>query len=327
MNQLPSLKRRGAVGALLALGACAMHGSARAEQAYPRRPLTLIVPFPPGGSIDPILRPLIDAAARELGQPIIVMNRPGAGGVTGTASLATMTEADGYTLAVMHNSVIRTPLTHKVTWDPLRDFTYVASLFGLATGITVAADAPWQSFTELIADAKARPGQITWGNVGSTSANRIYGERLAKLAGTTFNMVPYKGGAESFQALIGRHLDVVGDPGFGPQVKGGNVRLLATFTDNRLPSYPTVPTLKELGYDLVIQSLIGLVAPRHLDPAIAARLDAAFQKASTDPAYLNQLAQYDMQANFLGGQDYASYAKDQFAREQTMLAEIGFTRE
>ena len=133
----------------------------------------------------------------------------------GTAALATLPESDGYTVAVMHNSVIRAPLVQKVNFDPLKDFTYLIGLFNLTTGICVAADAPWQTLGDLLADAKKRPGAISWGTVGAISINRIVAERLAKMAGTAFNMVPFKGGSEAFTALIGRHLDVYGDPGFG----------------------------------------------------------------------------------------------------------------
>jgi len=136
--------------------------------------------------------------------------------------------------------------------------------------------------------------------------------------------VPFKGGAESFQALIGGHLDVYGDPGFGAQVQGGKARLLATFTSQRLKRYPDVPTVKELGYDLAIESTLGLVAPKNLDAKIAARLQAAFQKAAGDPAYLQQLDSLDMQPNLLTGEAYTAYARAQFDREAKMLQEIGF---
>jgi tripartite-type tricarboxylate transporter receptor subunit TctC len=321
------LRRREVLGGLLAIGAAAAAGPAFAADPFPSKPITLILPFPAGGSFDPIFRSLANAASQDLGQPVVLMHKPGAGGVTGTAGLATMNEADGYTLAVMHNSVIRAPLVQKVTWDPLRDFTYLIGLAGLTTGVTVAADAPWKSLPELLEDAKKRPGAISWGNVGAISVNRIYAERLAKMAGTKFNMVPFKGGGESFQALIGRHLDVYGDPGFGPQVQGGKARLLATFTAQRLKRYPDVPTVKELGWDLVIDSPVGLVAPKNLDPKIAARLQAAFTKAASDPAYLQQLESFDMQPNVISGQAYAAYARGQFEREGKMLAELGFKPE
>jgi tripartite-type tricarboxylate transporter receptor subunit TctC len=300
---------------------------AHAADPYPSRPIQMVVPFPPGGSFDPIFRTLAEAASRDLGQPVLLMSRPGAGGVTGTAGLATMNEADGYTIAVMHNSVIRAPLLQKVSWDPRKDFTYIIGVAGLVTGITVATDSPWKTLPDLLADAKKRPGIISWGNVGAISINRIYAERLAKLAGAQFNMVPFKGGSESFTALIGHHLDVYGDPGFGSQVQGGKVRLLATFTDKRLKNYPDVPTVKESGYDLVIDSPVGLVAPKNLDPKIAARLHAAFAKAVTDPAYLKQLELFDMQPNLMTGEAYAAYARAQYDREAKMLQEIGFKPE
>jgi tripartite-type tricarboxylate transporter receptor subunit TctC len=321
---MTSIPRR---AALAVLAACALAAPlAQAADPYPGKPIQLVLPFPPGGSFDPIFRTLAEAAAKDLGQPVVLMHKPGAGGIMCTATLATMNEADGYTIAVMHNSVIRAPLVQKTTWDPLKDFTYLIGLAGLTTGVVVAADAPWKTLPELLADAKKRPGAISWGNVGAISINRIYAERLGKLAGTSFNLVPYKGGGEAFQAVIGRHLDVYGDPGFGAQVQGGKVRLLATFTSERLKRYDA-PTVRELGYDLVIDSPVGLVAPKNLDPKIAARLEAAFRKAASDPAYLTQLELFDMQPKVVGGADYLAYAKGQFQREQKMLQEIGFKPE
>lgn len=316
--------RRQALGTLAALGASAVAGPTLASNTFPSKPIQLVLPFPAGGSFDPVVRSLAVAAAKELGQPVVLVHRPGAGGIMGTAQLAEMKEADGHTIAIMHNSVIRAPLVQRVTWDARTDFTYLCSVFGLVTGVTVAHDAPWKNLGELMADAKARPGALSWGNVGAISINRITAERMARAAGVRFNMVPFKGGGEAFQALIGRHLDVYADPGFGAQVKGGRARLLATFTEQRLSGYPDVPTVKELGHPFVIESPVGLVAPKHLDPQIAARLQDAFQKASTDPTYQQQLALFDMVPGFTSGEAYAAYARVQFERDQKMLAEIGF---
>ena len=296
-------------------------------QAFPSKPIMLVLPFPPGGSFDPILRALGNAVAKDLGQPVVLLHKPGAGGVTGTASLATMTEADGHTVALMHNSVIRQPLIAKVNWDPLKDFTYVIGLGSLSTGIAVAADAPWKTLGDLLADAKARPGIISWGNVGAISANRIYAERLARAAGVKLNMIPFKGGGEAFTALIGGHLDVYGDPGFGAMATAGKVRLLATFTEQRLQRWSQVPTVKELGHDLVVRSNIGLVAPKGLDPAITERLHAAFRKATEDPDYLRLSGEFDLAPALLTPAAYKAYAEAQFVREKTMLDEIGFKPE
>jgi tripartite-type tricarboxylate transporter receptor subunit TctC len=324
---LPRPTRRNALIQIVAGAAAIAAPWSVHAQAYPSKPIMLVLPFPPGGSFDPILRALCNAAAQDLGQPIVLTHKPGGGGVTGTASLATMTEADGYTLALMHNSVIRQPLVMKTAWDPLKDFSYVIGLAGLSTGIAVAADAKWQSLADLLADARARPGLISWGNVGAISANRIYAERLAKAAGVRFNMIPFKGGSEAFQALLGHHLDVYGDPGFGAMATSGKVRLLATMTAQRLKRWPQVPTVRELGHDLAVESLIGLVAPKNLDAAIAARLHAAFAKASTTADYLRTLDEFDVYPQVMPADAYRVYATAQFEREKTLLAESGFKPE
>jgi len=324
------IHRRGALGHLFAAAAFAAGvTAARPARAdtFPSKPIMLVLPFPPGGSFDPILRALCNAASQDLGQPIVLMHKPGGGGVTGTATLASMSESDGYTLAVMHNSVIRQPLLMKTAWNPLTDFSYLIGLAGLSTAVAVAADAKWQTLPELLADAKARPGLISWGNVGAISVNRIYAERLAKAAGVRFNMIPFKGGSEAFQALIGHHLDVYGDPGFGPMAVSGKVRLLATFTEQRLKRWPQVPTVKELGHDFVIESAVGLVAPKNLDPAIAARLHAAFKKAMDDPEYRRMLDEFDLSPHYRTAQAYRAYAEAQLVKEKAMLDESGFKPE
>ena len=298
-----------------------------AAKPFPDRYITLVVPFPPGGMIDAVLRALSNEAAKDLGQPVVLNFKPGAGGVTGVVGVAQMPEADGYTLGVMHNSVIRQPHVAKVKWDPLTDFTYLIGLAGLSTGIVVAANAPWKTLADLLADAKARPGQISWGNVGATSANRIYGERLAKAAGVKFNFIPYKGGAEQLTAVIGGHLDVYGDPGFGAMATGGKLRVLATFTEQRLERWKQVPTVKELGYDLVVQSPLGIVAPKGLDPAIALRLQTALQKATQNADYQRLLAEYDLSPWGVDGAAYRKYAEAQFVAEKKMLDEVGFKPE
>lgn len=321
--------RRALLRQTAALAAFGLAGAARPvlAQAFPSKPITLVLPFPPGSLFDALLRPLADAMAADLGQPVVLMHKPGGGGVTGTAGVAAMGDGDGYTLGVMHNSVIRQPHMTKVAYDPLRDFTYLAGLAGLSTGIVVKADAPWKSLAELLDDAKRRPGEISWGNVGATSANRIYAERLARAAGVKLNFIPFKGGAEEFQALLGGHLHVYGDPGFGAMAANGKVRVLATYTEQRLPRHPSVPTLKELGHDLVVVSPIGLVAPKNLDPAVAARLHAAIRKAEQSSAYQLMMREYDLTPWSLDGAAFRAYAQAQYAREKQMLDEIGFKPE
>lgn len=325
---IASPPRRHLLRGALATGGAALLGlPALASNAFPTRPIQLQLPFPAGGMFDSVLRALAEAAAKDLGQPIVLMHRAGAGGVTGVSSLTSMGDADGYLLGVMHNSVIRWPHMYKVGWDPRTDFTYLMGLANLATGIVVSAESPWKTLDDLLAAAKARPGELSWGNVGAISANRIYGERLARAAGVKFNFIPYKGGGEQLTAVVGRHLDVYGDPGFGAMARGGKLRVLATFTEQRLSQWPNVPTLRELGHDLVVQSPFGLVAPKNMDPAVRARLEAAFQKAAQDPAYRRILDEFDLAPWNASGEAYRQYAVAQYDREKQMLDEIGFKPE
>lgn len=325
------LRRAGArsiwwmLAVLVLLFGTALRAQTNAE--FPSKPITLIVPYPPGGAFDAVLRALSNAAAQELGQPIVILNRPGAGGVTGTASLVTMRSADGYTLALMHNSVLRQPRLANVSWDPIEDFTYVIGLAGLNTGITVAATAPWTTLPALLEDARSRPGKISWGNVGAVTSNRIYAERLQRAADVRFNMVPFKGGSEAFTMLLGGHLDVYGDPGFGPMASSGKARLLATMTHQRLARWPDTPTLKELGFDLVVESIFGLVAPRGLPPTTGERPHRAFARATTDPVYRRTLDDFDMTPAVMNAQAFKQYARKQMAQENVLLDEIGFKPE
>lgn len=319
------LRSAGLLGAGIVAGPIA--GAQPAAGSFPTKPITLIIPFPAGGMMDAVTRALAEAAARELGQPVVLAHRAGAGGVTGVAALTSMGDADGYTLGLMHNSVIRWPHMNKVDWDPRTDFTYVFGMANLTTGIAVAADAPWNTLAELLADARARPGAISWGNVGAISANRIYAERLARAAGARFNFIPFKGGNEQLTAVVGRHLDVYGDPGFGAMATAGKLRLLASFTEQRLPRWPQVPTVREAGYDLVVQSPFGLVAPRKMPPAVLERLQSAFVKAASDANYIRIRNDFDLAPWGADSETYRQYAVKQFAQEKLMLDEIGFKPE
>lgn len=324
----PSASRRRFGRQLLSFGALAAGLPAMAPAAaFPAKPITVLLPFPPGGSADALVRTLGHAATAELGQPLVILHKPGGGGVTAPASLTQNVAPDGYTLALMHNSVLRQPLLQKVSWDPLADFSYITGLVSLSTLITVRADAPWKTLQELLADAKARPGAISYGTVGATSANRIAGEQLARLAGAQFNMVPYKGGSEAITALLGGHLDVYGDPGVGPVALSGKLRVLASFTDQRLRRFPAVPTVKEAGHGLTVYSPFGLVGPRGMDPAVVARLHGAFSKAAADPAYQKVLEDYDFVPYPMDPTGYRRYATEQFEREKTLLQSLGFKPE
>ncbi|CAG2154223.1 hypothetical protein LMG26411_04584 [Cupriavidus numazuensis] len=298
-----------------------------AGEAFPVRPITLVLPFPPGGASDTQLRALAIAAAKDLGQPIVVVNRPGNGGTIAPAAMAHSAAPDGYTIALAVRTLLRLPHLSKVNFDPLKDFTYIIGLSGFSFGVVVANDAPWKSLKELIDDARARPGAITYGASGRGSSGHIAMERLARAAGVRLNFIPYKGTAEEVKDLLGGHLAAYADPGWGSMLESGKVRVLATMGEVRLKRWPQVPTLKELGYDIVVTSPIGLIGPRGMDPSVVARLHDAFRRAMVDPAYIRTMEQNDQVQEYLGSDAYTKSAAREFAREKAVVHELGITLE
>jgi tripartite-type tricarboxylate transporter receptor subunit TctC len=298
-----------------------------AADPFPVRPITLILPFPAGGVSDVQLRALAAAASKELGQPIVVVNRPGNGGTLAPVAMARSSAPDGYTIALAVRTLLRLPHLSKVNYDPLHDFTYIIGLSGFSFGIVVRDDAPWKTLKDMLDDARGRSGAIAYGATGRGSSGHVAMERLARAAGVRLNFVPYKGTAEVTNDLLGGHIGVYSDAGWGGVLESGRVRVLATMGETRPKRWPQVPTLKELGYDIVVTSPIGLIGPRGMDPAIVARLHDALRKAMSDPAYVRAMDQNDQIPEYLGSEAYAQSAPREFAREKVLMQELGITLE
>lgn len=329
LRHAPSRPRRAllqAAGLAWAAGlgwGAATPAPARAAEGFPSRPITLILPFPAGGATDVQLRALAQAASRELGQPILISNRPGAGGTLGPAAMAQTAAPDGYTLSLVAANLFRLPHMMKVTFDPVADFTYLICLTGYTNGLVVRQDAPWQTLQDLLADARRQPGAISYGSTGKGSGGHIAMERLARATGVQFNFIPYKGMAEETAALLGGHLMVISDPGWGALAESGKARVLATLGEARLKRWPQVPTLRELGHDIVVNSPIGLAGPKGMDPKVVKVLHDAFRKAMSDPAFMRALEQNDQVPMYLSAEDYSRFAAEQTAREKVFVQELG----
>jgi len=291
-------------------------------QSYPSKPITLIVPFPAGGATDVQARALAQAAAQELKQQIVIVNQPGVAGTLAPATMARQAAPDGYTLAITPGTVWRQPHLQKVTYDALRDFTYIANVTSYTHGVVVRQDAPWKDLKSLLDHAKANPGKVTYGTVGKGSTSHIAMERLAKAAGVDFNFVPFKGAAEVYTALIGGHIDVSAEAGFAATVDGGKGRLLATFTDVRLKNRAAVPTVKELGYDVVMAGSYGIAGPKGMDPKVVQLLQDAFHKATSDPAFEKLLLQQDQPNAYMDSKAYTAFAAQSFADEKRFISEL-----
>jgi len=308
--------------AIAALALCAFASTPAAAQSYPTRPITLIVPWPAGGSTDTHLRKLSELASKHLGQPIIIENKPGFGGMLGPAQMAKSAAPDGYTLAQLTVNAFRAPYMQKVDWDPMRDFTYIIGVSGYTFGLVVKADSQFKTFNDLIAYAKANPGQVSYSSTGNGTSPHLLIEVVADKAGVKLLHVPYKGNADSTQALMGGHVMAQSDAtGWGKFVDAGTFRLLVTFGENR--TRWGAPTAKELGYDVVSYSPYGIVGPRGMDPKIVKILHDAFKKTIDDPEHQKVLQQLDQVHWYRSSEDYAKWARETFVSERATIERAG----
>jgi tripartite-type tricarboxylate transporter receptor subunit TctC len=317
------------VAAVMACAAAAI-AAATATQAqnFPARPVTMVVPWPAGGTTDVVMRALHTATEKHLGQSLVTENRPGAAGTLGPGAMAANAKPDGYTIAQIPITVFRYPFLRKTTFDPTKDFTYIIGLTGYTFGVVVRKDAPWKTFRDLLADAKANPGKINYGTPGVATSLHITMEQIAKQQGHKWTHVPFKGNAEATTALLGGHIQVLADStGWAPLVNNGELRLLVTWGAERTKNWPDVPTLKETGIDIVSNSPFGIAGPAGMDPAVVKVLHDAFRKGMEEPSYLAAMAKFDQEPFYLGSADYHAYALRAIAEEKRLIQELGLKEE
>jgi len=272
---------------LLLLGAGPAHG-----QAYPARPIHLIVPFPPGGGTDVVARAVTPPMAALLGQPIVVENRPGAGGNVGAAEVA-KAEADGYTLLLAASTVaVNATLMPNLPFDPLKDFDPVVLLLENQSLLLVRNSLPVSSVRDFIALAKKSPGRITYASSGNGSGAHLAGELFKMMAGVDLLHVPYKGAAPAMNDLIGGHVDsIIIDMSVAmPQVEAGRVKALAIGSAHRFETLPDVPTISEAGVPgYEIAGLMGFVVPHGTPRDAVAKLNAAANETLQNPEVRKRL--------------------------------------
>jgi tripartite-type tricarboxylate transporter receptor subunit TctC len=294
-----------------------------AAQNFPDKPVTLIVPYSAGGATDVAMRALADAAARHLGQRVIVENRTGVGGTLGPQTMVNA-KSDGYLISQMPITVFRIPHMQKVSFDPLTDFTWVIHVSGYTFGVAVRADSPWKTWQEFIAYAKANPGKVSYSTPGNGTSLHITMEEIAAREGIQWLQVPYKGAADALIALRGGHVTAMADSTtWGEMVDAGQLRLLSTWGVNRTRRWPNTPTLKDLGYGIVSNSPYGLAGPKGMDPKVVKILHDAFRKAMDDPAYQKVLERLDQENVYMSGEDYAKFAKKTYDEEKVVIERMG----
>lgn len=308
-----------AVGMLFSAGAGA--------QEYPTKPITLIVPWPAGGSTDISMRAIADSASKILGQPVTIDNKAGGGGTVGPATMAATAKPDGYTISQIPITVFRLPLMQETPWDAAKDFSYIVHLTGYTFGVTTSAESQFKTWKDVVDYAKANPGKVTYATPGAGTSLHIGMEQISALAGIKLTQVPFKGGAETNAAVLGQHTMLQADStGWRPLVDAGKLRLLMVWTSARSPNFPNVPTLKELGYPMVYDSPFGIAGPKGMDPKIVAKLHDAFKKALDDPAVIATLAKFDMVPNYKNTEDYKKFVTEVTNSELKVIEKLGLTK-
>ena len=312
--------------ALIAAALTALIGVAVAQE-YPAKPITLVVPWPAGGSTDIVMRAIADVASKSLGQPIVVDNKAGGSGTVGPATMAATAKPDGYAISQVPTTIFRMPMMQQAFWDPTKDFSYIINLSGYTYGVTINAESQLKSWKDVVDFAKQNPGTVTYATPGAGTTLHIGMEQIAQLEGIKLTQVPFKGGAETNAAVLGNHTVLQADStGWRPLVDAGKLRLLMVWTSQRSPNFPGVPTLRELGYPLAVESPFGIAGPKGMDPKIIAKLHDAFKKAIDDPGVIATLAKYDMVPNYKNTEDYNKFVHEQIESERKVIESLGLAK-
>lgn len=311
--------RRAIACILPAVAVLAMSFLPAAAADFPTKPITLICPYPAGGSTDVIARPLAEAAGKILGQPMLVENKGGGGGAVGTGSIIGK-EPDGYLLSIVVTSLHRAAHINKLSFDTVKDVTPIIRVAGYLYGVLVRPDSKIQSLPELIQAAKAKPGELTYMASGIGTGGHIAAEEMASVAGVKFNHLPSKGDQESSAGLLGGHVDFISTTsGWIPLVEAKQLKLLATYGETRVKRFPDVPTVKELGLKVVHDSPIGIVGPKGMSPDRVKVLHDAFQKALNDPGFLKAMEAYEMPVLYQNTADFTKFWADAYVEAGTQV--------
>ena len=287
MKNIPTLNRRQLVQAVPALALSSMAPMAWAQGAYPNRPLRVIVPQPPGGGFDYVARALGERLGKQIGQSVVVENKPGSGTLVGTDAAA-KADPDGYTLLMgsVSNIALNMGLYDKLSYDSLRDFEPVGMAVSYSYTLMARTDLPFNTLQEVVAHAKANPGKLNYASAGNGSGQHVLAAALWHLAGVNITHIPYKGAQAAYQDLLGGRVDLFFDLSSTarPQVDSGKVKALALSGAERNPMHPNVPTILESGVaQLDLESWFGYFVPSKTPAAVQERLRSELAKVIASP--------------------------------------------
>ena len=298
---------------------------ALAQEKFPTRTVTFFVPAPPGGTTDINFRALADVASKILGQPIVVVNKPGASGTLAPASLKAV-KPDGYTLSATFMNLLIVPHIEDVAYDPLKDFTYILQLYCSTFGIVVKTDSPWKTLKELVEYARQHPNEIKYSTSSPGGVHHFAMEDIALKEGIKWKIVPYPGGYQAATAVVGGHVQAASqDSSWAPYVHSGKLRVLAVFGDERNKYLPDVPTLKELGYT-PWTSPVGVIGPANMDKRVVKILQDAFKEAANAPIFQKALENLLITPCYRNSMEYDQFMRESYPKFKEAVRMVGLEK-
>jgi tripartite-type tricarboxylate transporter receptor subunit TctC len=296
-------------------------------QTYPAKPVKIIVPFTAGSATDILARVVGDRLAKSLGQPFVIENKPGAGGILGTQA-AKDAPPDGYTLIAAGSGPfgINPGVYKSLPYDPVRDFEPIGNIVLTPQAIVVSSQSPYKSIKDLVAAAKAKPGELSFASLGNGSTSHLTMEAFQQAAGIKLNHIPFKGSSDAQTQIIGGNVVTMSDtvPGLAAQVKAGKLRALGVAIPRRSPYLPDVPTLDEQGYKgFESVGWIGLAAPAKTPPAILDKLNAEIRKMLDDPAVKEKMDQLAFTPVGDTRQQFAAFMRSEIAKWSKVARDSG----
>lgn len=320
----PSRSSRRTLLRLAGAVAAAVTAPSWAQSAYPNKPIQLVVCYGAGGTSDVYYRGLAQLLSRQLGQPIVVVNKPGAGSAIGTAFIKSAAP-DGYTIGNITEVMMREQLLGNSLYDPVTDFSYIGVGATVPFGWAVHPDSPIKSLTQLVEEGRRSPQKLTYGAAGSPKLPSWAMKLLESKTGARYLGVPYPGSGAIIAAALGGQIDVICDAlgAMAGTVAGGRLRMLAVSTEQRLPQWPNVPTAQEAGVDIATTLPYGLGGPAGMPAAVVGRLEEALRKAIADPEHQRLLDGLNMAQWVRIGKPYDDYMRSQYAAMPAQLKAFG----
>lgn len=323
------ISRRKVVSAAAGFAAIGVFPAATRAQAYPTRPVKLIVGTPAGGVNDQVMRMAAIDAEKKLGQPIVIENKAGASGVLSFLAIKAAA-ADGYTIGVATPALWRQPILEDVAYDPLKDFTYIINLSESVFAVIVREDSLFKTWADLIAYGRANPDKVSYGAPpGPNQTSHILMEGVARHERMNWTPVGYRGSSESITALLGGHISFSVEPivSVGEMVRSGKARYLAIAGAERLRNWPNVPTLKELGYPIyTVDTPAGLIGPANMPADAVKVLHDVFKFALDQPAVSSLLERSDQTPRYMGTTEFRNYVARAYQEQRELLVKYGMAK-